>query len=103
MNFYDNVYQVVTSIPKGKVASYGMIAVIIGKPNMSRQVGWALHVNPKPGIIPCHRVVTKQGKVADSFAFGGGNRQKELLINEGVEFDINNCVKKEFFIDNLTF
>ena len=40
----------------------------------------------QPGIIPCHRVVTRNGEVAKSFAFGGENVQRELLENEGIEF-----------------
>ena len=52
----------------------------------SRAVGYALHVNPEPGVIPCHRVVRRDGAVSPAFAFGGSNRQVELLQNEGVEF-----------------
>lgn len=98
MNFYNKVYEIVKKIPKGRVASYGMIAVALGNAKMSRQVGWALHKNPFPDIVPYYRVVTKDGKVADSFAFGGKDRQKELLEFDGVEFGNNNCVKKVFFI-----
>ena len=46
----------------------------------------ALHVNPEPGVIPCHRVVRRDGAVSPAFAFGGSNRQVELLKNEGVGF-----------------
>lgn len=55
-------------------------------------VGYALHVNPDPDNIPCYRVVNKEGRVSDAFAFGGGNRQVELLKAEGVEF-AGDCVK----------
>ena len=47
-------------------------------------VGYALHVNPRPGIIPCHRVVNRWGRLAPGFAFGGADVQKELLEKEGV-------------------
>jgi methylated-DNA-protein-cysteine methyltransferase-like protein len=85
-NTFERIYEIVCEIPKGKVATYGQIAELIGNKRMSRVVGYALHVNPKPGIIPCHRIVTKDGDVAKAFAFGGENRQIELLKNEGVEF-----------------
>ena len=49
-------------------------------------VGYALHVNPAPGVIPCHRVVNREGKIAESFAFGGGDAQRKLLEAEGIIF-----------------
>lgn len=84
-NFFENVYDFVRRVPKGKVVTYGEIARAIGNKRMSRQVGWALHVNPKPGEIPCHRVVNRFGELSTAFAFGGINRQEELLRSEGVE------------------
>lgn len=87
MSFFEKVYELVQQIPVGKVSTYGDIARAIGNPRMSRQVGWALHVNPKPGIIPCHRVVNRFGKLSKAFAFGGVNMQKELLEEEGVFVD----------------
>lgn len=84
--FFEKVYEVVKRIPKGKVATYGQIARLCGNPRMSRQVGWALHVNPEPYVIPCHRVVNREGHVAPSFAFGGEDVQKGLLAAEGVSF-----------------
>lgn len=84
-NYFENVYDLVKKVPKGKVVTYGEIARAIGNPRMSRQVGWALHVNPKPGVIPCHRVVNRFGELSSAFAFGGVNRQAELLREEGVE------------------
>ena len=68
---------------------------------MARQVGWALHVNPDPKNIPCYRVVNKQGKVSESFAFGGANVQRALLESEGVIFDKNGFVKPCFFVESL--
>ena len=86
MNTFEKIYEVVRSIPKGKVASYGQVALMAGNPRWSRVVGYALHTNPSPGEIPCHRVVRKDGRVAQSFAFGGENVQKMLLEAEGVSF-----------------
>ena len=97
MNFYQKVYEVVKTIPFGMVLTYGDIAKLIGSPNSSRQVGWALHVNPDPENIPCYRVVNRFGEVSKAFAFGGENRQKELLEKEGVIFDKKGRVKSCFF------
>lgn len=60
--FFSQVYEMVQQIPKGKVASYGQIAKLLNRPNHSRQVGFALHANPDPAHIPCHRVVNRNGE-----------------------------------------
>ena len=86
MTVFEKIYEVVKTIPKGKVTTYGQVALLAGNPRWSRVVGYALHKNPQPGIIPCHRVVTRNGEVAKSFAFGGENVQRELLENEGIVF-----------------
>ena len=84
--FFNKVYDIVKQIPRGKVTTYGAIARLTGNPRMSRQVGWALHVNPQPYVVPCHRVVNRNGKLSGAFAFGGMDVQRNLLIDEGVEF-----------------
>lgn len=86
MNTFEKIYEQVRKIPEGKVATYGQIALLAGNPRWSQVVGYALHVNPEPGVIPCHRVVKKDGRVAEGFAFGGENIQRELLESEGVAF-----------------
>ena len=83
---FDLIYDVVRQIPRGKVASYGQVALLAGNPRWSRVVGYALHVNPDPEGIPCYRVVTKDGRVSDAFAFGGVNEQVRLLKADGVTF-----------------
>lgn len=86
MNTFEKIYEVVRQIPKGKVATYGLVALLAGNPRLARVVGYALHVNPEPGVIPCHRVVNRMGEVSTAFAFGGENMQRILLSEEGVEF-----------------
>ena len=86
MTTFDKVYEAVKLIPEGSVATYGQIAEAVGNKRLSRVVGYALHVNPQPGVIPCHRVVKRDGEVSRAFAFGGANRQVELLRAEGVAF-----------------
>ncbi len=80
------IYETVKQIPKGKVASYGQIAMLAGNPRGARGVGFALHRNPEPGVIPCHRVVFKDGSLCAGFAFGGPEVQRALLAAEGVPF-----------------
>ena len=84
MSFYDKVYKIVKLIPEGKVATYGQIAALCGSPKASRAVGYALHFNPDPETIPCHRVVNRFGMLAHSYVFGGIEQQKHRLIQEGV-------------------
>lgn len=102
MSFYDKVYEIVKNIPKGKVATYGQIAHLCQSPRASRAVGYALHYNPSPEIIPCHRVVNRQGRLAPAFAFGGEGAQRELLEAENVEISVDNIVdlKKYLWISS---
>lgn len=98
-NSFDQIYEIVKQIPRGKVATYGQIARLAGNKKWSRVVGYALHVNPEPGVIPCHRVVNASGEPSDAFAFGGGNRQIALLTDEGVEFTDGKVEMERFLWD----
>lgn len=84
--FFERVYEVVEQIPRGCVATYGQVAALMGAPRCARQVGYALHANPRPSIVPCHRVVFADGHICEGFAFGGAEAQRELLEAEGVAF-----------------
>ncbi len=84
--FFERVYEVVEQIPKGMVATYGQVAKLVGEPRKARYVGFALHSNPRPGEVPCHRVVFADGRLADGFAFGGPDVQREMLEEEGIVF-----------------
>lgn len=95
-NTFERIYDVVRQIPEGKVASYGQVAALAGNKRWARVVGYALHVNPDPEGIPCYRVVTKDGNVSEAFAFGGGNRQIELLKAEGVHFENGHVIMSEY-------
>lgn len=96
--FSEKVFNMVKQIPRGQVATYGQVARAIGSPRSARYVGYALRNNPEPGdVIPCHRVVFKDGRISDGFAFGGPDVQRKLLQREGVPFtdgmhvDIDAC------------
>jgi methylated-DNA-protein-cysteine methyltransferase-like protein len=90
--FYDRVYKIVSQIPKGKVATYGQIAAMAGKPFAARAVGTAMRKAPDYLDLPCHRVVSQSGRLAPSYAFGGADRQRELLEEEGVSFRENGSI-----------
>lgn len=95
---FDRIYEEVKKIPKGEVATYGEIARRIETPRRGvsitpRVVGFALHQNPDPKNIPCHRVVFKDGSLSPGYVFGGIGKQKEKLVSEGVSFDTFDSVK----------
>ena len=92
MTTFERIYEVVRQIPYGSVASYGQVASLAGNPRWARVVGYALHVNPAPGVIPCHRVVMADGRPAPGFAFGGPDAQRALLEAEGVGFTMDGRV-----------
>ncbi len=88
------IYEAVKKIPKGKVATYADVAEMAGDRKMARAVGNALHKNPDPSTIPCHRVVNSKGELAGEYAFGGAWKQAQILQSEGVEI-VGNKVNLE--------
>lgn len=74
------VYEVVREIPRGRVASYGLVAMLSGRPGAARAVGNVM-LECDDATVPCHRVVHSDGSLARSFA-----RQRERLRREGVRF-----------------
>ena len=93
VSFYTGVYELVRCIPVGKVATYGQIAIWLGSPRASRIVGGAMGRAPED--VPSHRVVGKDGRLAPDDAFGGMDRQRLLLLMEGVAFGLDGCVDME--------
>ena len=91
MSFFDQIYQLLKTVPIGKVTTYGDIAKALGRPRSSRVVGYALHVNPDPQNIPCYKVVNRDGFLTPAFAFGGQDAQRAMLEGEGIE-DVNGKV-----------
>ena len=79
------VLEYLSTIPAGKVATYGSVAAAVGHPGAARSVGNILHRNPDPSRFPCHRVVSASGQLAPNFAFGGPEGQRKKLESEGVE------------------
>jgi len=85
MTFTDRVIDVIKKIPRGRVLTYGRVALMAGSPTRARQVGYILHRSSDQHKLPWHRVVNSQGKISmvDPVAYG---IQKELLEAEGVVF-----------------
>lgn len=83
-NLFQKTYKVVRRIPEGRTATYGQIARQVG--TSPRVVGNALHQNPDPKNIPCHRVVNREGRLAPNYGFGGWKKQRRKLLAEGVKF-----------------
>ena len=81
------VLSVVEEIPEGRVATYGQIAVLIGRDKNARLVGKILSMSEYYGQYPCHRVVNHAGRTAPAF-----RAQRERLEAEGIEFKDNGCV-----------
>lgn len=83
----DEVYNLLLKIPKGRVATYGMIAQALGNKNLSRAVGNILHSNPDRNKYPCYKVVNSKGELSEHYAFGGRDEQKRLLEEDGIRVE----------------
>ena len=88
--FKDRVYEIVASIPSGKVMTYGQIAAMCGSPRAARQVGGVAHYGPED--LPWHRVVNKSGGLASGY-YGGKEGHRKDLEDEGFE------VSEDYTID----
>ena len=80
----EKVYNFLRTIPKGKVVTYGDIAEYLGNKNLARVVGNILHNNPNELLNPCYKVVDSKGNLSKHFAFGGIEKQKEKLEQDGI-------------------
>ena len=87
MNFFETVYEIVRSIPYGHVMSYGQVARLA-----------ALHGCRPEDHVPWHRVVKKDGQIAERFLLGSDEIQRDLLFSEGITFDEKGRVEKEYFV-----
>lgn len=87
-NFFDQVYLVVQQIPRGKVASYGQVAAVLGHPRAARTVGWALNALScaRANEVPWQRVINSAGRVSISRTDVDATFQQRLLEEEGIEF-----------------
>ena len=93
-SFFEDVYDVVRQIPKGRVTSYGAIAAYLGTKMSARMVGWAMNgahsIHP---IVPAHRVVNRNGMLSGKAHFATPTLMQELLEKEKIK------VKDDTIID----
>lgn len=94
MNQFQNIYSIVSTIPKGKISTYKQIARLSN--TTPRVVGFALHANKDPKNIPCHRVIRADGTLAKGYAFGPIIKQKEKLVQEGITIENNTIDLSKF-------
>lgn len=85
MTFYEKMRLVCMSIPAGKVATYGQIAMLCGKPKNSRQVGYGLKNDLAGSDVPAFRVVNGRGELSGAIHFGIPGLQQKLLEEDGIE------------------
>ncbi len=103
-SFFENVWEVVRKIPKGRVSTYGAIANYLGAKSSARMVGWAMNasfsVKPK---VPAQRVVNRNGMLSGKVHFATPTLMEELLLKEGitVENEIIVDFKKIFWDPNV--
>jgi len=83
-NFFNDVYEVVRLIPKGRVTSYGAIAAFLGMRSGARMVGWAMNASHSERNVPAHRVVNSQGLLTGRHHFETPGTMEKLLKREGV-------------------
>jgi len=87
-SFFEDVYDVVRQIPKGRVSSYGAIAAYLGTKMSARMVGWAMNasfqITPK---VPAHRVVNRNGMLSGKAHFGTPTLMQELLEKEKIKIE----------------
>jgi methylated-DNA-protein-cysteine methyltransferase-like protein len=85
-SFFEQVFDVVRQVPRGRVTSYGAVAAALGTKLSARMVGWAMNsagrVKPK---VPAHRVVNRQGLLTGKVHFGYPEQMQELLEKEGIK------------------
>lgn len=95
-NFYEAVYRLVRKIPRGRVMTYGQIAVILGHPRAARAVGYALRACSGKNV-PWQRVINAKGRISDRAPIEGPLIQKVLLQAEGIKFDATDvCDLKKY-------
>jgi methylated-DNA-protein-cysteine methyltransferase-like protein len=83
-SFFEDVWDVVKQIPKGRVTSYGAIAAYLGTRLSARMVGWAMNAAHSQPDIPAQRVVNRNGMLSGKAHFGEPDRMQKLLEKDGV-------------------
>jgi len=98
MSFFDLALKKIKRIPRGKVATYGQIAVLSGSPKGARQVGWALHQLSEQKLkeVPWHRVINREGRISTSCLDHTQDEQAYLLKKEKISVEYKDG---NYFVD----
>ena len=92
-SFFQDVYDVVRQIPKGRVTTYGAIGAYLGAKSSARMVGWAMNssfvVKPK---VPAQRVINRNGMLSGKAHFATPTLMQELLEKEGIKVENDKVV-----------
>ncbi|TRX53071.1 MGMT family protein [Fulvivirga sp. M361] len=83
-SFFEDVYEVVKLVPRGRVTSYGAIAHYLGTKGSARMVGWAMNAAHGLDDVPAHRVVNRQGLLTGKNHFATPTAMQERLESEGI-------------------
>ena len=95
-NFYEAVYRLVRDIPRGRLMSYGQIAVVLGHPRAARAVGYALRAC-RGKDVPWQRVINAQGRISARGEVERPMLQRKILQKEGIKFDASEtCDLKKY-------
>ncbi len=91
---YERIYDVVRQVPPGRVITYGQVAKLVGGIS-AQMVGFALAALPEGNDVPWQRVINAQGKISPhGFGFGSA-LQRDLLVDEGIEFGLEERIDLE--------
>lgn len=95
------VYDLLFTIPQGRVVTYGKLAEMLGNKHLARTVGNILHANPDGDGYPCYKVVNSKGMLSHSYAFGGIEEQKHRLESEGITVKNGKVNLEEYGYQNV--
>jgi methylated-DNA-protein-cysteine methyltransferase related protein len=91
-SFYTRVYACVAAVPRGRVITYGHVALLLGSPAAARAVGYALHNLPAGSEVPWWRVINARGEISLRGRGAAADLQRAMLEREGVVFSAEGVV-----------
>ncbi len=91
-SFFEDVWEVVKLVPRGRVTTYGAIAAYLGTKMSARMVGWAMNAAHQLPGVPAQRVVNRNGMLSGKAHFGTPTRMQELLEADGVQVENDTVV-----------
>jgi len=100
-SYYQEVYEIVCSVPVGKVTTYGQVASLSSRPRAARQVGYALAALSENHDVPWQRVVNARGEISARTKPGHDDYQRILLEEEGIEFGLHGRIDLTQYLWNI--